>query len=128
MEKYYPDDFKQKTVEKISTEVASYITEQIESATNEEKQESMGTIEERAKEYAPDSLDPDYILPAREGYIVKQQQQAYIAGAKDQQYIDKLFIEQLIEKAWSLANSMHQTGKDNLTPLTKDEFIKAMEE
>lgn len=128
MEKYYPDDFKQKTVEKISTEVVSYITEQIESATNEEKQESMGTIKERAKEYAPDSLDPDYILPAREGYIVKQQQQAYIAGAKDQQYVDKLFIEQLIDKAWSLANSMYQTGKDNLTPLTKDEFIKAMKE
>ena len=88
----------------------------------------MKTIEERAKEYAPGPLDPDYILPAREGYIVKQQQQAYIAGAKDQQYIDKLFIEQLIEKAWSLANSMYQTGKDNLVPLTKDEFIKAMEE
>ena len=89
---------------------------------------AMKTIEERAKEYAPDSLDPDYILPAREEYIVKQQQQAYIAGAKDQQYIDKLFIEQLIEKSWSLANSMYQTGKDNLTPLTKDEFVKLMKE
>ena len=109
MEKYWPwsDDFKQKTVEKISTEVVSYITEQIESAINEKQQKSMKTIEERAKEYAPDPPDPDYILPAREGYIVKQQQQAYIAGAKDQQYIDKLFIEQLIEKAWSLANSMY---------------------
>lgn len=128
MEKYYPDDFKQKTVEKISNEVASYITEQIESAINEEQQKSMETIEERAKEYAPDPLDPDYILPAREGYIVKQQQQAYIAGANEQKDIDKLFIEQLIDKAWSLANSMYQTGKDNLTPLTKDEFIKAMKE
>lgn len=88
----------------------------------------MKSIEERAKEYAPDPLDPDYILPAREEYIVKQQRQAYIAGVKDQQYIDNLFIEQLIEKAWSLANSMYQTGKDNLVPLTKDEFIKAMEE
>lgn len=128
MEKYYPDDFKQKTVEKISDEVASYITEQIESAINEEQQKSMKTIEERAKEYAPDPLGPDYILPAREGYIVKQQQQAYIAGAKDQQYIDKLFIEQLIEKSWSLAYSMYQTGKDNLIPLTKDEFVKLMKE
>ena len=131
MEKYWPDDFKQKTVEKISTEVVSYITEQIESAINEEKQRSVGTIEERAKEYAPDSLDPDYILPAREEYIVKQQQQAYkayIAGAKDQQYINKLFIEQLIEKAWSLANSMYQAGKDNLVPLTKDEFVKLLKE
>ena len=95
MEKYWPDDFKQKTVEKISTEVVSYITEQIESAINEKQQQAY---------------------------------KAYIAGAKDQQYIDKLFIEQLIEKAWSLANSMYQTGKDNLTPLTKDEFVKLMKE
>ena len=116
MEKYYPDDFKQKTVEKISTEVVSYVTEQIESAINEEQQKSMGTIEERAKEYAPDP------------FLSALERKAYIAGAKDQQYIDKLFIEQLIEKAWSLANSMYQTGKDNLTPLTKDEFVKAMKE
>ena len=116
MEKYWPDDFKQKTVEKISTEVASYITEQIESAINEEKQRSMGTIEERAKEYAPDP------------FLAALERKAYIAGAKDQQYIDKLFIEQLIEKAWSLAHSMYQAGKDNLAPLTKDEFIKAMKE
>ena len=116
MEKYWPDDFKQETVEKISTEVASYITEQIESAINEEKQRSVGTIEERAKEYAPDP------------FLAALERKAYIAGAKDQQYIDKLFIEQLIEKAWSLAHSMYQAGKDNLTPLTKDEFIKAMKE
>ena len=116
MEKYWSDDFKQETVEKISTEVASYITEQIESAINEEKQRSVGTIEERAKEYAPDP------------FLAALERKAYIAGAKDQQYIDKLFIEQLIEKAWSLANSMYQTGKDNLIPLTKDEFIKAMKE
>ena len=128
MEKYYPDDFKQKTVEKISAEVVSYITEQIESAICEKQQKSMKTIEERAKEYAPDSLDPDYILPARQGHIMNLQRRAYVAGAKDQQYIDKLFIEQLIDKAWSLANSMYQTGKDNLVPLTKDGFIKAMKE
>ena len=118
MEKYWPwsDDFKQKTVEKITTEVVSYITEQIESAINEEKQRSMKTIEERAKEYAPDP------------FLAALERKAYIAGAKDQQYIDKLFIEQLIEKAWSLASSMYQTGKDNLIPLTKDEFIKLMKE
>ena len=81
----------------------------------------MKTIEERAEQYA----NPDYAIPS---YVAYAQRNAYIAGAKDQQYIDKLFIEQLIEKAWSLANSMYQTGKDNLTPLTKDEFIKAMEE
>ena len=118
MEKYWPwsDDFKQKTVEKITTEVVSYITEQIESAINEEKQRSMKTIEERAKEYAPDP------------FLAALERKAYIAGAKDQQYIDKLFIEQLIEKAWPLASLMYQTGKDNLIPLTKDEFIKLMKE
>ena len=49
----------------------------------------MKTIEERAKEYAPDAYDPDYILPAREGYIVSLQRRAYIAGAKEQKAIDK---------------------------------------
>ena len=118
MEKYWPwsDDFKQKTIEKITTEVVSYITEQIESAINEEKQRSMKTIEERAKEYAPDP------------FLAALERKAYIAGAKDQQYIDKLFIEQLIEKAWPLASLMYQTGKDNLIPLTTDEFIKLMKE
>ena len=33
-----------------------------------------------------------------------------------------------IDKAWSLAYSMYQVGRDNLIPLTKDEFIKAMED
>ena len=46
------------------------------------------TIKERAKEYAPDPLDPDYILPTREEYIVKQQRQAHIAGASEQRQID----------------------------------------
>ena len=49
----------------------------------------MKTIEERAKEYAPDAFDPDYILPAREGYIVSLQRRAYIAGAAEQKAIDK---------------------------------------
>ena len=49
----------------------------------------MKTIEERAKEYAPDAFDPDYILPAREGYIVNLQRRAYIAGAAEQKAIDK---------------------------------------
>lgn len=48
----------------------------------------MKTIEERAKEYAPDPFDPDYILPAREGHIVNQQRIAYIAGATEQKAID----------------------------------------
>ena len=88
----------------------------------------MKTIEERAIEYVPEPCDENYILPAREGHIVNRQRQAYIAGAKDQQYIDRLLIKQLINKAWSLAYSMYQVGRDNLTPLTKDEFCKKMEE
>ena len=48
----------------------------------------MQTIEERAKEYAPDAFDTDYILPAREGYIVNLQRKAYIAGAIEQKAID----------------------------------------
>lgn len=49
----------------------------------------MKTIEERAKEYAPDPFDPDYILPAREGHIVNQQRIAYIDGATEQKAIDE---------------------------------------
>lgn len=49
----------------------------------------MKTIAERAKEYAPDPFDPDYILPAREGFIVKQQRNAYIIGATEQKAIDE---------------------------------------
>ena len=48
----------------------------------------MKTIEERAREYAPDTFDPDQIIPAREGYIVNLQRKAYIAGAKEQKRID----------------------------------------
>ena len=33
-----------------------------------------------------------------------------------------------LDKAWSLAYSMYQAGRDNLIPLTKDEFRKAMED
>ena len=76
----------------------------------------MKTIEERAKEYAPDP------------FLAALERKAYIAGAKDQQYIDKILIEYLIDKAWSLAYSMYQAGRDNLIPLTKDEFRKTMEE
>lgn len=45
----------------------------------------MKTIEERAKEYAPDVLNPNYAIPA---YIASEQQRAYIAGATEQKAID----------------------------------------
>ena len=71
-----------------------------------------------------------YYSPYAEWFFCKRcgHSSKYGKWAKDQQYIDRLLIEQLIDKAWSLAYSMYQVGKDNLTPLTKDEFCKAMEE
>ena len=46
----------------------------------------MKTIEERAKEYAPDVLNPNYAIPA---YIASEKQMAYIAGATEQKAIDE---------------------------------------
>ena len=57
----------------------------------------MKTIEERAKKYAPDPFDPDYILPAREEYIVNIQRRAYISGATEQKVIDDERIKKLYE-------------------------------
>ena len=45
----------------------------------------MKTIEERAREYASDELNPNYAIPA---YIASKQQKAYIAGATEQKAID----------------------------------------
>ena len=55
----------------------------------------MKTIEERAEQYA----NPDYAMPS---YVAYAQRNAYIAGAKDQQYIDRLLIEHLIDKACNI--------------------------
>lgn len=79
----------------------------------------MKTIEDRAKLAAEGYEDDGYSAGLYMGYIV---------GAKEQQYIDRLLIKHLINKAWSIAYSMYQVGRDNLTPLTKDEFCKKMEE
>ena len=40
------------------------------------------TIEEKAKEIIPDAFDDDIILPAREGFIVKQQRLYFKVGAE----------------------------------------------
>ena len=74
----------------------------------------MKTIEERAKEYAQKAFpySPYYFEATRKEYI-------------------KIMTEQRdidIDKSWSLAYSMYQAGRDNLIPLTKDEFRKAMED
>ena len=91
----------------------------------------METIEERAINYTY----KEYILKLTD--VAKE---SYKAGAKEQKAIDDANLHErfqkvlngqkldLIEKAWSLAEAMYQVGKDHLTPLTKDEFIKAMKE
>lgn len=51
----------------------------------------MQTIEERAKEYVPNVIDPNYVeLPARGGeFFLRALRDAYIAGAKEQKAIDE---------------------------------------
>ena len=75
------------------------------------------TIEERAKEYAQDP------------FLAALERKAYIAGAKDQQYIDRLFIEQLIDKAceWlkeNIEGGVHPQSAYGFV----EKFRKAMEE
>ena len=99
----------------------------------------MKTIEERAEQYA----NPDYAMPS---YVAYAQRNAYIAGAKDQQYIDRLLIEQLIDKAcdWleshfrDIENPDFYSKRNHPTDLESmyhwsvkelvDDFRKAMEE
>ena len=81
------------------------------------------TIEERAKEYAPDAFDTDYILPAREGYIVNLQRKAYIAGAIEQKAIDEEvrlkksddMTKAEYEREVAFAEWYHQNGKGTPT-------------
>ena len=76
----------------------------------------MKTIEERAKQVGVVSqVRSDY------PYDKRSVEYGYTQGATEQKAID-------IDKAWSLAYSMYQVGKDHLIPMTKDEFIKAMQE
>ena len=51
----------------------------------------MKTIEERAKDYVPNVIDPNYVeLPARGGeFFLRALRDAYIAGAKEQKAIDE---------------------------------------
>ena len=102
----------------------------------------MKTIRERAKEYAPDPFDPDYILPAREGHIVNQQRIDYIAGATEQRNIDEANYQQGYHDA--IENALdwfsHYLDYFNMgicdendwlrgSPESgKERFIKAMEE
>ena len=82
----------------------------------------MKTIQERAKEYAPDAFDPDCILPVREVHIVNKERSAYIAGATEQKAID-------IEKACEWLKERVQCGVHPQRAYGfAEEFRKAMEE
>ena len=81
----------------------------------------MKAIEERAKEFAPDPRDTDYILYSEAGYVVNRFRDAYIAGATEQKAID-------IDKAceW-LKNNLREYGII-LFGYWESDFRKAMEE
>ena len=83
----------------------------------------MATIRERAKEFAQ-----SFVLNTNDMCCTYcdicpkcKEYDKFVDIVTEQGDID-------IEKAWSLAYSMYQIGRDNLSPLTKEEFIKAMEE
>ena len=86
----------------------------------------MKTIEERAKEYAPDPFDPDYILPAREGHIVNQQRIAYIAGATEQKAIDDAILLKL-KSAWEREAQTNHDDEANYKQGYHDAVEKACE-
>ena len=87
----------------------------------------MKAIEERAKEFAPDPVDPDYILYSEAGYVVNRFRDAYIAGATEQKAID-------IDKAceWLKNNWREYVNQDRdgmiLFGHWEYDFRKAMEE
>ena len=95
------NSFDKEFAENLSKEVASYITEQMKS--------NMKTIEERAKEWGEHIVEttPYDVVNGKACVFVEDRNiadvaDAYIAGAKDQQYIDRLLIEQLIDKACNI--------------------------
>ena len=82
----------------------------------------MKSIEERAKEFAQDFelSSNDTCCTYCDTCTKCKEYDKFVDIVTEQRDID-------IERAWSLAYSMYQAGKDHLSPLTKDEFIKAME-
>lgn len=81
----------------------------------------MATIEKRAKDYAPDVVDADFILPVREGYIINAQRVAYISGATDQRQID-------VYKACEWLDEFDEKYRDSTHEEFVEQFRKAMME
>ena len=86
----------------------------------------MKTIQERAKEYAPDAFDPDYILPASEEYIVNKERSAYTAGATEQKAIDEATLLKL-KSAWEKQAQINHNDEANYQQGYHDAIEKACE-
>lgn len=82
----------------------------------------MKTIEERAKEYAPEPNKFEYVFPTSGKPIVNIERKAYIVGAKEQKVID-------IEKAceWLKENIEGGVHPQSIYGFV-EKFRKAMEE
>lgn len=114
MEKYFSDDFRQKIVEKISTEVVSCIMEQIKSAINQ------SDIEERAKLASEGYDDDGYSAGLYMGYKVGATEQKAIDIDKACEWLDTYLMEIGYPDDW-LRDSPNMEGG-------KERFKKAMEE
>ena len=80
----------------------------------------MKTIEERAKEYAPEPLNDHYAIPA---FIASEnKRQAYIAGATEQKDIDAKKAKDAFNKACGWLSTYSWFNE------VANEFIKAFEE
>ena len=128
------DSFDKEAAENLSKEVASYITEQMKS--------NMKTIEERAKEWGEHIVEttPYDVVNGKACVFVEDRniadvaEESYIAGAKDERYIDRLLIEQLIDKAWRYFEDMLNSwclkvglDPEEYVPAEKERFYKMME-
>ena len=109
MEKYFPDDFRQKIIEKISTEVVSCIMEQIKSAINH------SDIEERAK-LASEGYDDD-------GYSAGLYM-GYVEGAEEQKAIDDAKLLKL-KSAWEKQAQINHDDEANYKQVYHDAIEKA---
>ena len=81
----------------------------------------MKTIEERAKEYAPEPLNDHYTIPA---FIASEnKRQAYIAGATEQRNIDIIRVRQFLKREAAYNGTMSYVDD-----LLIEKLCKAIEE
>lgn len=87
----------------------------------------MKTIEERAREYAPDQPDPDTILYSEVGYVVNRYRDAYIAGATEQKAIDIDKACEWLGPHLAEVADLYDSTAGLLLRLVKENFRIAME-